>query len=40
MKITNDEQAYLQALVLAITAPNEEKSLACQKIAQSIEPVS
>ena len=38
MKITNDEQAYLQALVLAITAPNDEKSLECQKIAESIEP--
>ena len=25
MEIKNDEQAYLQALVLAITAPNEEK---------------
>lgn len=37
MKIENDEQAYLQALVLAITAPNEEKSLECQKIAASIE---
>jgi len=39
MKIENDEQAYLQALVLAITAPNEEKSLECQKIAASIEPL-
>jgi hypothetical protein len=38
MKIENDEQAYLQALVLAITAPNEEKSLECQKNAASIEP--
>ena len=38
MKITDNENAYLQALMLAITAPNEEKSLECQKIAASIEP--
>ena len=38
MKITDHEHAYLHALVLAITAPNEEKSLECQKIAASIEP--
>tara|TARA_R100001443_G_scaffold69843_1_gene78315 strand:+ start:445 stop:624 length:180 start_codon:yes stop_codon:yes gene_type:complete len=38
MKITDYEHAYLNALVLAITAPNEEKSLECQKIASSIEP--
>ena len=38
MKITDNEQAYLQALMLAITAPSEEKSLECQKIAASIEP--
>jgi len=38
MKITNQEEAYLQALVLAITAPNKEKSLECQRIAASIEP--
>ena len=38
MKITDYEHAYLNALVLAITAPNEEKSLECQKIAASIEP--
>tara|TARA_R100001082_G_C4217138_1_gene97595 strand:- start:65 stop:244 length:180 start_codon:yes stop_codon:yes gene_type:complete len=38
MKITDYEHAYLHALVLAINAPNEEKSLECQKIALSIEP--
>ena len=38
MKITDHEHAYLHALVLSITAPNEEKSLECQKIAASIEP--
>ena len=38
MKITDHEHAYLHALVLAITAPNEEQSLKCQKIAASIEP--
>ena len=38
MKITDNEHAYLQALILSITAPNEEKSLECQKIAASIEP--
>ena len=38
MKITDHEHAYLHALVLAINAPNEEKSLECQKIAASIEP--
>jgi|TARA_Y100000289_G_scaffold28087_1_gene27654 hypothetical protein len=38
MKITDNEHAYLQALILAITAPSEEKSLECQKIAASIEP--
>ena len=38
MKIKNDEQAYLHALVLAINAPTEEQSLECQKIAASIEP--
>jgi len=37
MKITDNEHAYLHALVLAITAPNEEKSLECQKIAASME---
>jgi len=36
--ITSNEHAYLQALVLAITAPNKQKSLECQKIAASIEP--
>ena len=38
MKITDYETAYLHALVLAINAPNEEKSLECQRIAASIEP--
>ena len=38
MKITDHEHAYLHALVLAITAPTEEQSLECQKIASSIEP--
>jgi len=38
MKISDHEHEYLHALVLAITAPNEEKSLECQKIAASIEP--
>ena len=38
MKITDHEHAYLHALVLAITAPTEEQSLECQKIAASIEP--
>ena len=38
MKITDHEHAYLHALVLAITAPNDEKSLECQKIATYIEP--
>ena len=38
MKITDHETAYLDALVLAINAPTEEKSLECQKIAASIEP--
>ena len=38
MKITDHETAYLHALVLAINAPSEEKSLECQKIAASIEP--
>jgi len=38
MKITDHEHAYLNALVLAITAPTEEQSLECQKIAASIEP--
>lgn len=38
MKITDNEHAYLHALMLAITAPSKEKSLECQKIAASIEP--
>ena len=38
MKITDHEHAYLHALVLSITAPTDEQSLKCQKIAASIEP--
>ena len=38
MKITDYEHAYLHALVLSITAPTDEQSLKCQKIAESIEP--
>ena len=36
MKIKNDEQAYLYALALSITATNEEKARECIKIADSI----
>ena len=36
MKIKNDEQAYLNALVLSITAPTEEKSQECIQIAELI----
>ena len=36
MKIKNDEQAYLHALVLSITAPTEEKSQECIYMAESI----
>jgi hypothetical protein len=36
MKIKNNEQAYLHALVLSITAPTKEKSFKCIKIAESI----
>ena len=36
MKIKIDEQAYLHALVLAITAPTEEKSQECIQIAELI----
>ena len=36
MKIKNDEQAYMQALVLSITAPTEEKSQECIYIAELI----
>jgi len=36
MEIKDNEHAYLQALVLAITAPNKEKSIQCLKIAESI----
>ena len=38
MKITDNEHAYLNALMLAITASNEKKSLECMKMAASIEP--
>ena len=38
MKITDNEHAYIQALMLAIVAPTKEKSLECVKIASSIEP--
>ena len=34
MKIKNDEQAYLHALVLSITAPTDEKSQECIQIAE------
>ena len=36
MKIKNDEQAYLYALALSITAPSEEKTKECIQIADSI----
>jgi hypothetical protein len=36
MKIKNDQQAYFNALVLAITAPTEEKSQECIQIAELI----
>jgi len=36
MEIKNDEQAYLHALVLSITAPTEEKSQECIQIAELI----
>ena len=36
MKIKNDQQAYFNALVLAITSPNEEKSQECIQIAELI----
>ena len=36
MKIKNDEQAYLHALVLSITAPTEEKSQECKYMAELI----
>ncbi len=36
MKIKNDEQAYLHALFLSITAPTEEKSQECIQIAELI----
>ena len=35
-KIKDNEQAYLHALVLAVTAPNDALSLECQHIAESI----
>ena len=36
MKIKNDEQAYLNALVLSITAPTKKKSQECIQIAELI----
>lgn len=36
MKIKNDEQAYLHALVLSITSPTEKKSQECIQIAELI----
>ena len=36
MKIKNNQQAYFNALVLAITAPTEEKSQECIQIAELI----
>ena len=36
MKIKNDQHAYFNALVLAITSPNEEKSQECIQIAELI----
>tara|TARA_R100000458_G_scaffold36106_1_gene33537 strand:- start:427 stop:618 length:192 start_codon:yes stop_codon:yes gene_type:complete len=36
MTITNNEQAYLHALVLSVTAPTEEKSIECLQIADSV----
>lgn len=36
MKIKNDEQAYLYALALSITASSKEKKRECIKIADSI----
>ena len=35
-KIIDNEQGYLHALVLAVTAPNDALSLECQHIAESI----
>ena len=35
-KIKDNEQAYLHALVLAITAPDEALSQECIKMAESI----
>ena len=35
-KIKDHEQAYLEALVLAITAPNDALSQECIKMAESI----
>ena len=37
MKIKNDEQAYINALVLSITAPTEKLSKECLNIASIIE---
>ena len=36
MKLTNDYEAYILALRLAITAPTEEKSQECIDIAEAI----
>jgi|TARA_A200000159_G_C7051483_1_gene226351 hypothetical protein len=36
MKIKDNEQAYLHALVLSKTAPNKKYSIECLKIAELI----
>ena len=36
MKLTNDYEAYILALRLAITAPTEEKAQECIDIAEAI----
>ena len=36
MSITTNEEAYLRALVLSVTAPTEEKSIECIQLAESI----
>lgn len=35
--ITNDVQAYAQALILAVTAPNEEKANDCIMLAEGLQ---
>lgn len=35
--ITNDVQAYAQALILAVTAPTEEKSKDCIELAAVLQ---